>query len=144
MHTHSHHYGNTLGSSTRKPIPDTLAAGDADLELVQTCQATFLPFGCVVVCMALLLMRELWEMVGQPLANAGRGQEMSVFLDWIWVTSVYSAAQVPPTVQLAAPPGAPLADARLLGFLGNVVQWWLLGLAIIALHFSWWQEGPKW
>jgi len=82
--------------------------------------------------MALLSMRELWEMVGQPLVNTGRGQEMSVFLNWIWVASVYSATQVLPTVQSATPPGALLANAGLLGFLGSVVQQWLPGLVIIT------------
>jgi len=54
--------------------------------------------------------------LGQPLLDGGREAEMGILLDWIRVASVSSAPQVPPTIQLAAPLAAPLADAGLLGF----------------------------
>jgi len=75
-------------------------------------------------------MHDLWTAIGQLLMDAGRGQEMCVFLDWIFIASVCSAVQVPPMVQLAAPPTTLLANTRLLGYLGSVVQRWLPGLAM--------------
>jgi len=106
-----------------------MATSNADCELVQTHQATFLLFSCVESCIGPLLMCNLWAAVRQPLVNAGQGQEMSVFLNWIHVVLVCLAALVPPTVQLAPPPSTLLANARLLGYLGTIVQHWLPGLA---------------
>jgi len=77
------------------PYLDVMVAGDANSEQVQTRCATFLPFCCIESCLGPLSMHDLWAAMGQPLVDAGRVQEMSVFLDWICVALVLSAAQAP-------------------------------------------------
>jgi len=91
-----------------------LAAGDADTELVRTRRVALLPFFAMHRCLAPLTMRQLWALLGQPLVDSGRTVEMGVLLDWIRVASVEPAAQVPPLIQMAAPPVAPLADGACL------------------------------
>jgi len=51
------------------PFLDPLGTSDANLELIRTCCATFLPFACVDNCLAPMSMRNLWVTIGQPLAN---------------------------------------------------------------------------
>jgi len=77
------------------PYLDPMVAKDADSELVWTRHTTFLPFSYVDLCLRLLSMHDLWAAVRQPLVDAGQGQEMSVFINWmIHVASVCSAVQV--------------------------------------------------
>jgi len=104
------------------PFLDPLGAGDTDSELICTRQATFLPFSCVANCLAPRLMCNLLARIGQPLVDAGRGQEMTNLLDWIHVASVSTNVQVGPAIQLNEPLTPPLANAGLLGYLGSIIQ----------------------
>jgi len=107
-----------------------LDPADPDSELICTKHSTLLPFVVVLLCLAPLTMLELWTTLGQPLIDGGQQAEMGVLLDWIQVASVESAAQVGPTIQLAAPPAALLADTGLLGYFQQVIQRWLWGLTM--------------
>ncbi len=69
---------------------------------------------------------------------------MAVLLDWITVTLVASAAQqVLPTIQMANPLIAPIADARLLDYFGCMVQCWLAGLVAALAAPTGMQAGPQ-
>jgi len=107
-----------------------LAAGDANTKLIRMRHVALLPFVTMHRCLAPLTMRQLWALLGQPLVDSGRTVEMGVLLDWIHVASVEPATQVPPLVQMATPPVTPLADGSLLGYLSQVIQWWLPGLLV--------------
>jgi len=109
------------------------AVGDADTELVRMWHLTLLPFVAMPCCLAPMSMHQLWTALGQPLVDGGRQVEMGVLLDWIHVALVSAGLQALPTVQLAAQPVVPLADASLLGFLQHMIQHWLLGLAAPAV-----------
>jgi len=107
-----------------------LDPADPDSELIRMRHSTLLPFVAVLLCLAPLTMRELWTTIGQPLIDGGWQAEMGVLLDWIRVASVEPAVQVVLTIQLAAPPAAPLANAGLLGYFQRVIQCWLPGLTV--------------
>ncbi len=113
---------------SRGTVHSTLDAMDADTDLICTHCVALLPFVAVHRCLAPMSMQQLWALLGQPLVDSSRTVEMGVLLDWIRVASVEPTTQVPPLIQMAAAPVAPLADRSLLSSLSQVVQQWLPGL----------------